>query len=91
MQDATIEITVDTYASFGTAAPARQMFTDKNQTEFRPGAAFAGVNLTDANLTGAQITGDVSYANNDGLLAILSQATLCNTTLPDGTKSNRDC
>ncbi|PLW76893.1 pentapeptide repeat-containing protein [Cohaesibacter celericrescens] len=45
-------------------------------------AALDSVNLTNANLNGARVDNWDTY---------FPLVTLCNTTLPDGSKSNRDC
>jgi uncharacterized protein YjbI with pentapeptide repeats len=59
------------------------------------GAKLSSTDLGDADLNGANLfCVDLSSANLSGAnvyLRQLDQAILCNTTLPDGTVSNRDC
>jgi uncharacterized protein YjbI with pentapeptide repeats len=54
---------------------------DLRQVRIGRSTSFTEADLTDADLRDA--TGDVTYA--------LRNATLCNTTMPDGSKSNRNC
>ncbi|CCD30155.1 Putative conserved protein, pentapeptide repeat family [Candidatus Glomeribacter gigasporarum BEG34] len=52
-------------------------------------ALWAGVNFTDADLTGARVLNGRGFSNDPP--ADLSQAILCRTTMPDGTVNHRDC
>ncbi len=75
----------------GTSNKFNRPIFEKDGQTFLPGAIFVGVDFTNADLSGAEFRGPAAYKTQAELLAILSQATLCKTTLPDGTKSNRDC
>lgn len=54
-------------------------------------ADFSSSDLSGANFSKASFRDDFDRRGDDIATAQLKQAKLCNTTLPDGTVSNRDC
>src|SRR5260364_1310 len=63
--------------------------TGVDGTEMTDSALWAGVNFTDADLTGARVLNGRGFSNDPP--ADLSQAILSRTTMPDGTVNHRYC
>jgi hypothetical protein len=82
------------HSNFFKAGLVNANLTSANLSSSGFGLAYFTVsNLTNANLTGATLTGaDFTGANLTGAIgADTSGAFLCNTTMPDGSISNRGC